>query len=1377
MTLLLRRSSGIFLLLVTLGGGLLVASQARAAAVIINEFMAANHSTLADEDGDFSDWIELKNISATNVALTGWFLTDSSAALGKWQFPATNLAAGQYLVIFASEKNRRVSGQRLHTNFRLGSDGGYLALVRPDGLTIESAFAPGYPKQRQDVSYGLATVAGTNGFLSPATPGSANPEASAAFVANLQFSHSRGFYNSNFPLAITSATPDVTIRYTTNGSAPSPSNGYTYTAPIPITGTTVIRAYGQKTGHLPTVTETRTYLFIGDVLHQSADDVPPPGWPTNWLPKYVYDYGMDSRIVDVLPWSTTISNDMRAIPSVSVVMALPDLFDATNGIYANAEMSGTNWERAASVELLYPSGQSGFQVNAGARIRGGDSRDPYNRKHGFHFICRDDYGASKLKFPFFGPTGPDTSDRFDLRTVQHGSWTWGEDWADAIFVNDSFIRDTALAMGQPGERGDWYHFYINGQYWGLYESCERVEANYGAAYFGGTPSDYDVLKPESTQFFNVVPADGNDAAWQQLWLAASSPAISTAAYFQMQGRNPDGTVNPAYTNLLDVVNLVDYMLLTFWGGNDDGPLAPWPNPTTPKNFVTLRNRASNTHGFRFISHDAEGTLLNLAANRVQTTDVGDAGFDRCNPQYLWSQLLSNAEFRQLFADRIQKHFFGNGALTRTHTTARFLACVAELDRAIVGESARWGDARRYSPFTRDDWVAAVNTKLTNYFPFRTDVVLDQLRTAGYFPALAAPALAQDGGQVPVGYTLTLTHTNAAGAIFYTLDGSDPRQVGGALNPAALNYGLPIPINTSMLVRARVKNGTNWSPLAEATFYPAQDFSGLRFTELMYNPLPSGATSGDEFEFLELKNTGTNNIDLGGCTFSAGITFTFTNGTQVAPGAFIVLGRNTNNFAARYPGVGLDGLYSGKLDNAGEKIALSTALGVEILALTYDDNSPWTAAPDGYGFSLVPINPGGGAAPSDSRLWRASANPGGSPRADDPTAPIAPIVINELLTHTDLPQLDSIELYNPTATSVDLGGWFLTDDSNLPFKFRIPNGTTIGPGAFRCFTENDFNPGGLGFNFSSTGETACVFSGNPAGTNLTGYAHSVNYGAAANGVSFGRYVNSVGEEHFPPQLTLTFWTNNSGPRIGPVVFTEIHYHPLTNDDEFIEIQSVTNATVALYDPAHATNLWRINGLGFTFPPGQTLAAGARALIVATDPAAFRAKYNISNSVPIWGPFTGILQNDGERLELQRPDNPNLDGSVPYLTVDEVRYGDRLPWPVAADGAGSSLQRRGAAAYGNDPTNWFAAPFTPGTANNYTPPIAPVLQLTLATPNAIFGFTAEAGVSYAVESRTNLTLGAWLPYQNLPAAATPTNRVITLPPTNGPACFFRVVVTAP
>ena len=126
--------------------------------LILSEFLASNIKNLADEDGAFEDWIEIRNTGTERASLAGWFLSDNSKDLRKWQFPATNLNAGASLVVFASNKDRHEIGKPLHTNFKLSQSGEFLALTKPDGLTSTTQFSPAYPVQIPDISYGFGLI-------------------------------------------------------------------------------------------------------------------------------------------------------------------------------------------------------------------------------------------------------------------------------------------------------------------------------------------------------------------------------------------------------------------------------------------------------------------------------------------------------------------------------------------------------------------------------------------------------------------------------------------------------------------------------------------------------------------------------------------------------------------------------------------------------------------------------------------------------------------------------------------------------------------------------------------------------------------------------------------------------------------------------------------------------------------------------------------------------------------------------------------------------------------------------------------------------------------------------------------------------------------
>ena len=1140
---------------------------------------------------------------------------------------------------------------------------------------------------------GLINGAEAVRYFALPTPGTNNGAGSVGLVAETQFSVSRGFYDTSFTVAITSATVGASIYWTTNGSIPSPTNGSLYTAPVPVTKTTLLRAAAFLTNHIASEAETQTYLFLSDVLQQPGN---PPGYPTVWQAGYPADYAMDPEVVNHPQYGATLPQDLRAIPTLSLVSDHEAFWHPSTGIYVDATRRGPGWERAASAELFNGDNTTGFQINCAVQMQGNASRDN-NRlaKHAFRLKFKAGYGPSKLNYAWF-PGEVSQFDNIVLRACFTDAWpTRYSDLTpipggvgtryrpeDSLYLRDVWMKESFRAMGHLAGRGDFVHLYVNGLYWGLYNPTERLDASFFAAHLGGLKNDWDVLR----DFTELL--DGSADDWNAMMALVNAGVTSEAAYQAVQQQ-------------VEVENLIDYMLLHFLGEAED-----WPH----HNWYAAHRRANPRTGtpatkWIFLPWDQEIVLDQLVTrNRV---DVNNNN----TPARIYAQLRAWPEFRRLFGDRVQKHLFNQGALTASNNIARLQRLAARIDRAIVGESARWGDAREFTigpnpghgrTFTRDEWwVPELHKLYTNFFPTLGDLTLSRLRAADLYPTMDPPQFSQLGGAVPLGFELTLTNPNAGGAIVYTLDGSDPREYGsGNVAATAQTYAFPIPFSGPTTVSARVLSGSHWSALVEATFHPPQDFSRLALTEIMYHPPNLGAISGNDLEFLELKNTGTNTLDLSGLTFTRGITFTFTNGTLLGPGQFFVLVRNPAAFAVKYPGVAVQGAYTGQLDNAGERLQLSHPLGATVFSVTYGDRLPWPVLPDIADFSLVPRNPAGATTPDDGANWRASTHPGGSPGADDPPPTVPPIVINEILTRPIPPQLDAIELFNPTADAVDLSGWFLSDDPTQPRKYRMPDNTTIAAGGYLVFDENDFNPTpGVGGSFAldSTGEQVHLFAATRAG-DFIGYSHGVDFGAALRGVSFGRFVNSVGDEFYPLQSALSLGAANPGPRIGPVVINEIHYHPEAAGDEFVELFNISPAWVSLFDEQYPSNTWKLAGLGYVFPTNITLAPNALLLIVATNPADFRVKYGVPSEVQILGPYAGKLRNRGENLELQAPDTPQANGLVPYVTLEAVYYRDRAPWPVAADGTGPSLQRLQSPAYGNEPLNWAAAPPTPGRLNH-------------------------------------------------------------------------------
>jgi len=304
---------------------------------------------------------------------------------------------------------------------------------------------------------------------------------------------------------------------------------------------------------------------------------------------------------------------------------------------------------------------------------------------------------------------------------------------------------------------------------------------------------------------------------------------------------------------------------------------------------------------------------------------------------------------------------------------------------------------------------------------------------------------------------------------------------------------------------------------------------------------------------------------------------------------------------------------------------------------------------------------------------------------------AEIYINEVLAHTDEPQVDTLELYNPGTSGVNLTGWCISDDKDDVRKYCIPTPSgnaqqpVIAAGGYFLLTSAD-----LGFAFSEFGEEVILSAPDSGGLTLI---DSVKFGVSPNGVSLGRYVTSTGKADFPLQSKLTLGASNAGPLVPPVVISEIAYHPAPGrGPEYLVLTNSSDQIVPMYDPAVPANSWQVTGIGdnggpFVLPP-QTSLQPHESVVLTADPAAFHATYPALQQ-RVFGPFSGKLDNDGERIVLQAPQPPELNGDVAYADMDVVDYGPSAPWPPIGD-SGQALVRRNLRQYGNDPANWRAAP---------------------------------------------------------------------------------------
>ena len=750
----------------------------------LNEILTRNVTDIQDGFGRREDWIEIYNPNNQTVNLDGYYLTDSIGNPTKWNFPNVTIPAQGYLVVFASGENTVDPDGKAHTNFSLSAGGEYLAIVRPNGTTVDDSFSPTFPEQFTDTSYGIPSAGGQPVFFQSTTPGAINSaSAFPGVVKDTNFLTDRGFYSDPFQLVITSDTPGATIRYTLDGTPPTPTTGTIYSGPITISTTSTVRALATFSNWLPTNVDTHTYIFIEDVVQQPTD---PPGWPSDWGfdsqvgQNVASDYEMDPRVVNNTNGLGiyTVQEALLDIPTVALSMRQEDITGGSGGVLTNPR---GRFERECSIEYIFPDGTTGFQEDCKIETQGNSSRTPFRmQKHSMRLTFSSAVGIPKLNYPLFEDSEVETFNKLVLRACFTDSWalnTWSSGRYrpnDSQYTRDVWMKESMTDMGHASGHGRFVHLYYNGLYFGVHDLTERIEDDWYAEHLGGREEDWRVNKD------HVVSEAG--PRWNAMTSLLNSNITDNGVYEQVKG-------------YLDLENYIDYMFLHFYADAED-----WPT----KNGYAAVNEISGDGRFRFQVWDQEIALDKFSWNRYNSGSGSGAPFQR---------LRLNDEFRLLFADRVHKHMFNGGALSESESIARYLKLADEIDKAIVAESARWGDTQDNTPygntasssnnidadyypptindpiyFTREQHWAVERDVITNhYIPILHDEsdsrsIIRELRARNLYPSLDPPIYSQHGGIVPNGFDLAVTAPE--GNIYYTTDGSDPRLTGGGINPSA-----------------------------------------------------------------------------------------------------------------------------------------------------------------------------------------------------------------------------------------------------------------------------------------------------------------------------------------------------------------------------------------------------------------------------------------------------------------------------------------------------------------------------------------------------------------------------------------------------------------
>lgn len=735
----------------------------------------------------------------------------------------------------------------------------------------------------------------------------------------LSFSHKREFYNEPFELTLTNNNPISNIIYTVDCSTPSEANGIIYSGGIKMDSTTVVKAVVVSASGSSKVF-TNSFLFP----YMSAKQVKnPKGFPKIWGGAKIInaDYEMDPEIIDSPEYADDINEAFESLPSLSLSMDVDEWFNHSTGLYVGYPNSNETREKPVTAEFLFNNEEESFVVECGVQNQGGTSIVKWKvPKQSMRLLFKEMYGPTRLKRKLF----PDSDlESINTLVIDGLLYSWLHPWDEkqrqtSLYFRDQLASDMQNEMGGLSFHGRYVHLYLNGLYWGVYDLHERPDDAFLSEYLDAEREDFDIIKHNP----NRIVSGSNESYLAMLEVARKG--LSTE-----KGLND-------IQEYLDLPAFIDYMLLNFYLGNYD-----WAH----QNYYAARNNILQT-GFRFYTWDAEHVMRYSDVQYNSTTENNEGG-----PTEIHTLLKENEEYRLMFADAVYKHCFNEGALSISNFENKFRFRAEEIEKAIVLESARWGDFREEKSgvtYTKNDhWIPEVNKVFEEYIPQRRDVVIEQLsdQENRLFPEIMPPVFEEKEQSNGTKVISILNPNEVTSDIYFTLDGSDPRLTGGAVN--GIKYAGEIVVEQTSILKARVltKVDDTWSALAnEIYLYDDTYGENLVINEIMYHP------DSDYPEFIEIMNFGDSPVNLNGFCFSGGIDYKFESNGSIQPGAGLVLSNDRTLFEAAYEFNAFD-QYNRQLSNDGETIFLTNSFNQLVDSVAYSDSIPWPEQADGEGYSL------------------------------------------------------------------------------------------------------------------------------------------------------------------------------------------------------------------------------------------------------------------------------------------------------------------------------------------------------------------------------------------------------------------------------------------
>ncbi len=641
--------------------------------VVINEFMSSNFNSYADEDGDYSDWIELYNKGSDTVDLEGYHISDNPANLYRWEFPTYQLEPGGFLIVFASGKDRS-EGPHFHTNFSISKPGEPLFLLRADNAIVDSWPATALVGNQ---SYGrVSDGAFSRCHFSSPSPGTSNDTGTPFHnhSSSLVFSHDQGFYALNFDLFISSPSSEVSIHYTRDGSDPTLSDSI-LNGPLHISS---LNNAPNSISMIPTNVAETWYdrgWKIPEGQVQKAVVIKAQAWQNGAPTSPVY-----TKTYFVGP---AIQERYRGVPVISIVTDSLNLFDYERGIYVpglqhdarpdiapeyghgNYNERGSTWERPAHMSLFENDGSVGLSQNVGVRIHGGMSRIWPIKS--LRLYARDVYGSETMDYQFF----PD-KDTGNFRSLL--SRNSGNDFLTTYFTD---ALSSVLLGDMEVERQSYRPavVFINGEYWGIHNLRQHMDIHYLYEEKGASPELIDMVEN-----WGYTTAGSGDDFYDLMEYVAEND-LSVAAHYHH------------VTDQIDIRNFIDYYTAKQYIAVKD-----WPG----NNIVAWRS-IDTGNKWRWLYYDNDEAFVDASFNSVDHAMYSsDLHVHHTEASVLlFNKLFGNSTFRKLYLRNFAIHL---GRTFKHNRVLRHIDSLASNIAPLMDEHiARWG-----FPSSRPVWEEHVN---------------------------------------------------------------------------------------------------------------------------------------------------------------------------------------------------------------------------------------------------------------------------------------------------------------------------------------------------------------------------------------------------------------------------------------------------------------------------------------------------------------------------------------------------------------------------------------------------------------------------------------------------------------------------------------------